>query len=247
MLTIIREGDERQLVLFPYAGGMANSFSNLLKKIDLLPDNTRVIRLNYPGHDVNQGELLNNIYDFEKYFQPVIESLLTRPTWFFGYSLGGQLVYKFKQKFSSLKMMRGIVIAASPAPSEIKKIKGSRYPGVDAAIEKLVSKIGLPEKYTDQSLLKKELIDYYSPIFKADSQLFHSCGLDNIQVGLKFNSADILFGERDQSITTTDILSWINYFDATVFHSFPGGHMSMVSEEYSERTMLIISNAMKKD
>lgn len=216
---IIREGQEKQIILFPYAGGMSNAFINL-DKSNSFPENTRVIMINMPGHDINKDNLISNIDELMEYLFPKVRSLLSIPTILFGYSMGGLVAYRLSVLLGKNKFVRRVIVAASTPPNKIPSDDFDNWiltKEVNYSISKLLTKANVCNDSIYDSLYS-----YFYPIFEADSKLFYSC--------YKFSErsnfdAYVLFGDEDKGSNFMKSLEWCRFFRAVKLFRFAGGHM----------------------
>lgn len=246
LFTILQKGSKYQVILFPYAGGTINSFKQIQRYLKLLPSETQVIQLNYPGHDVNQDSLIQNVKEFENYFDDMLKGLLKIPTWFLGYSLGGQLAFRFFLKYKrNFENLKGLFICATPAPSYIRISSNLQRENWDNTI---LSPIINNQDYFQSSheiyQIQEEWLSYFSPIFESDIKLFQDCKISNCTLQNKLPTVNILYGNKDSSVTVDGLIAWCNYFYITNFYSLEGGHLFIDEEGNAQRVIKIIGETM---
>lgn len=241
---VLKDGNKNQLILFPYAGGNINSFSDL--DFNILSEGTRVVVLNYPGHEANSDDLISSIEEFRTYYSKTLEELISLPTWLLGFSLGAQIVSAFISVFKKNKFIKGAFLCSSPAPTRIKELDESNYSEqlyssikYNPSIKKL--KINKSEKKE----LEKAIFNYYLPVFKADIDLFQSCKLNRVDTQESLIPAYVLWSNEDTSLVLKDLIAWTHFFKYTKFQDFFGGHLFLNDKSSALNLVKLIKSSIE--
>lgn len=232
----LKEGTSKQIIFFPYAGGMSNAFDSL-KSSELFQQDFRIIMLNMPGHDLNRNNLYYDVEELCNKITPMVEDMLTMPTILFGYSMGGTVVYELCNQLNSLKHLEKVVIAAANPPNLITKEK-INMEIVEHQLKKniydLISKADLKDCQTE---IFESMYEYLFPIFYADTHLYYSVSAKNKKIDVK---AQIIFGEEDSKVNSITVSHWKKYFKEIDIIKFPGGHMFLNDTDNTKKLSRII-------
>ncbi len=221
---------QQQIIMFPYLGGSGTSVMSVANEVC---DKSDVdVRVAFPpGHMGSDYEICDN---FEKlinlYYEELIK-ILKKDSVFFGHSMGGTIAYFLAQKIiennPELKPKK-LILSAAPAPDYMKN-KRLSY-GEESDILEDIQKIGaIPEEMTEN----RELLDYFSPIFRADYMILEEAAevaVQKIDVPSFF-----IMCHKDGLTSCKNILKWRNYIDSkTKFYMMPADSGHMYLEKYKE-------------
>ncbi|PFD48730.1 hypothetical protein CN281_11270 [Bacillus cereus] len=233
----LKDGTSKQIILFPYAGGMSNAF-NVLEKSDLFKSDFKIIMFNMPGHDLNKDKLYYDVEELCNRIAPMIENILTMPTILFGYSMGGAIVYELCNKLESLKFIEKVVIAAANPP-KVTSRECAEIDVIEQQVKKNISSLLLRADLNgDQTEIFESMYDYLFPIFCADVHLYYSASDRNKIINVK---AQILFGEEDPKVNRDTVSYWNDYFYEMEVVKFHGGHMFLNDAVNTENLSKIIT------
>ncbi|RKR04568.1 surfactin synthase thioesterase subunit [Flavobacterium sp. 90] len=151
-----------KIISFSFAGGSKYAFQKFTSKTNDL------IVIEYPGRGIRIHEDL--IYDIELFIEDLLNKvkneILTNEKYIiYGHSMGALVGYLICQKIEEvgLKKPLKLVVSGKKMPSIEREVKLSHLP--DKELWQEVIKLGgIP----DELLNYPELIDFYTPILKAD-------------------------------------------------------------------------------
>lgn len=200
----LRDGNKAQMIFFPYLGGNAYSYSDIIK---LLLDDVEVWVANPPGHFGSDLELISNMHDLVSVYYSEISEIIRCGSVFFGHSMGGLIAY-----FLAERMINGgsevvpdkLFLSASMPPCCYDK-KASKLLSDRELIDRIKVYNVLPERV----LSNEEMMAFMMPVFRADY------GILETAVTEKFEKIDIeahvLWGENDKTEDVASMKLWKNY------------------------------------
>ncbi|MEI5992066.1 hypothetical protein A5881_003622 [Enterococcus termitis] len=225
---LVQNGNRNQIILFPYAGGLGNSFE-VFEKSQVFPKGTRVILLNMPGHGLNQEPLIDNIEDLlEQLYFKLVEKL-DIPTVFFGYSMGGIVAHAMAKKLLPNKNISALIIAAANPPSVIHKQKISKRnieKQVTHEVNKLLGKANIDIGNEFDSMFES-LYSFYFPLLYADTNIYFSIEDSDYKSDIP---TTVLYGDSDPNVQQDTVKFWENYYPNLTIVEMEGDHMFINNE-----------------
>ncbi len=204
------KGDQ-QLILFPYLGGHADSFSVLANSIR---EEIEIWSSNLPGHGrCTQGELLEDINSVVNLYVKKIQKICKPNCIYFGHSMGGIIAYFLAQHILSaednLVKPAAIILSACRTPAEFNRLNVPKLADGDL-LAKLINYGGM----SDEILKERSLLDYLMPIFRADFKILESsslCSVSPLNIPVYF-----LWGENDKIVPIESVIKWSKYFSSEI-------------------------------
>ncbi|MGZ3145666.1 thioesterase II family protein [Lentzea chajnantorensis] len=207
----------RQLVCFPHAGGAASAFRGWA---ELLGPAVEVVAVQYPGRQDRIGDPLPaDLAELATWVAEQVEPRLTRPTAFFGHSMGAAVAFetarRLRPRFPS-RLARLYASACDAPPAHRRRTTDHS----DAEIREYVRFLG----GSGAALLDDaELWQLSLPALRNDFRLIESY---RYTAGAPLTCpVTAIAGDRDESVALADVLRWqeitIGRFEAT---TQPGGH-----------------------
>jgi surfactin synthase thioesterase subunit len=151
------------LFCFPFAGGNRYSY---LKMKPFLPENIRLIPLEYPGRGGRVSEKFIREPDLlaEDLLQQVTGQL-ENPFGFFGHSMGALMAYLVAQKMRKGNLYPEYLFVSGAIAPCLRKGDSRRHmlPRTEFILE--IKKLG---GSPDEVLFNEELMDFFEPILRAD-------------------------------------------------------------------------------
>lgn len=191
-----------KIITFPYAGGNSHSFNFLNHKF-LQPDYLEV--LEYPGRGQRGNEsLLERVDDIVSGFTPKIEQLIKNEAYcVYGHSMGALIGYQICRRIESLglKLPTKLIVTGAKSPKFSRKEIVSNLPKQTFWEE--VSKFGgIPKQIKEHP----ELVEYFTPILKADFRCIENYRYNKNSPKLKI-PIDVFYGS-DEGITQEEADAW---------------------------------------
>ena len=198
--------DGLQLICFPYLGGYANSFNQLIDELD---DTVEVWGANLPGHGSCRLELMTDIKSVVDLYYEALRPIIKPNSIFFGHSMGGMVAYFLAERIvrsdEYTARPKALILSACDAPSNFETKTHSTLSD-DKLIELLISYDGI----SDELIQEKSLLEYFIPIYRADFKVIE----DSAQQA--FQPIDIpayfLWGEGDKIAPLSSMVQWLKYF-----------------------------------
>lgn len=204
----------RQLVLLPYLGGYANSFSELARHLD---DDLEVIAVNPPGHGPCRRQPLRRIDQMTELYARALSAVLRPGYLMLGHSMGGLVSYALIDRLP-FKPDALVLSGANPPHVVARTLKKVSHLPVDQIIAYLVSLGGIPE-----ALLKeRELLEFCLPSFRADFEALETASFEERVHDIE---AHIVYGVEDPLIDPVSVTEWRSYFPRSRIARMQGGHM----------------------
>ena len=209
------------LVCFPYIGGYFSSFNEIMNHLDR---DIRVLVINPPGHGQNMDAALDDIEKMADIYLSELKPHLDGRTVFFGYSLGGLVLYRLivRMIVERIPLPKKLFIAASKPPHIIQKMEKPSLLN-DGDFLKYVMNIGaIPPDFMEN----RQMISLMMPKIRADHR-----AMDFVKVGEELIDipCTILYGTRDRLVPPTQIIEWDRYFEHAEFVPIEGEHMFIKS------------------
>ncbi|HUQ57176.1 thioesterase II family protein [Lentzea sp.] len=207
----------RQLVCFPHAGGAASTFRGWA---ELVGPTVEVVAVQYPGRqDRIADPLPGDLAELADRVAAEVAPRLTRPTAFFGHSMGAAVAFetarRLRPQFPS-RLTRLYVSACDAPPAHRRRTADH----TDAEIREYVRFLG----GSGAALLEdEELWQLSLPALRNDFRLIESY---RYTTGAPLTCpVTAIAGDSDQSVSHADVLRWqditIGPFGAV---TQPGGH-----------------------
>ena len=199
------EGD-LQLICFPYLGGYAYSF---LQLVDELDHTIEVWGITPPGHGTCKLEPMSDIQSLVDLYYKKLQDIIKPNCIFFGHSMGAIVAYFLAERILHSEEYTAkpsaLVLSACDTPSNFETKAQSLLPN-DQLIELLVSYDGI----SDELINEKNLLEFFIPIYRADFKVLESSAKQH------FTPLDIpvyfLWGEKDKIVPLESIVRWLHYF-----------------------------------
>lgn len=207
-----------RLICLPHAGGTAWSFAGWA---DRLPVGTELVAVQYPGRqDRITEEPMAEMFEMAEHVAKALSSLLDRPMFLFGHSMGTGLSYevaRWLERFEGF-VMNHVFVSARPAPHRIDGEHRHRLS--DEELIAAMRLLGGPdaEVYDHPALLPLIL-----PPLRADLALldrYRPRRLTPLRAPLT-----VFGGEADDTCPVEKLAAWADATAATSqVQLFPGGH-----------------------
>jgi external thioesterase TEII len=223
----------KQIIFFPYLGGMVSSFHNLISKLDM---DVSIWCANPPGHGNSKRDLVEDIDIVADMYFEELKNIMMPECTYFGHSLGGIVAYYVAHRTMNSKehagKLKSLILSACDAPNTMRHKKTSELRD-DKLLELIVSYGAMPKEIIQE----KSLIEFFLPIFRADYKILESAAAKEPIIPLDV-SAFLLWGENDPEQPVNPLPKWLPYLrnGAEVFviekgeHLFINSHPAEVSE-----------------
>lgn len=215
----LKNGQEGQLICFPYLGGYSSSFQSLIRVIN---DDIEIWVANPPGHFGSELKLVNHIDKLISIYEEDIDKIVKPGSVFFGHSMGGIVAYSLLESMvrHHISIPKTLIMSASAAPSCFKNRNDSKL-NEKCLISKLITYGGMPIEV----LNNHELMESMLPIFQADFAVLESCG-SKMYEKIDVNTY-LLWGMNDKTESFDLIRLWQKYLSSklNVIPVYGGEHM----------------------
>ncbi|WP_216917273.1 thioesterase II family protein [Nocardia noduli] len=210
-----------RVICFPHAGGSANYFTPLARK---LPRAIELLAVQNPGRQERYREpRLESIVELAEAVLPSVSTWLDRPTILFGHSMGAA------QAFEVARGLPGgapVVLFASArrAPSVIR-VETVHQRSDRAIIAEMRALGGTDTRVFDD----EETAALYLPVIRSDYRAVETyrCPAE-VTVDYPITA---LVGDRDPRVTRADVEAWRTHTTAEfTTHVLPGGHFYLGDE-----------------
>lgn len=214
----------RKIVAFPFAGGNKYSYSKMIH------NSNEFIVLEYPGRGTrsdkplitNLNELIEDMFnEFEKIVDEENDYII------YGHSMGALIAYFICLMIEQKKMKQPdmLVVSGAKAPfyRRIDKISHLDNESFWAEITKIG---GIPKELKED----KELIDFFTPILKADFRLLENysySGKNKINIPI-----DVFYGS-EEDIEIEQVLAWKETTHKNInIQCLPGDHFFIFKNNF---------------
>jgi pyochelin biosynthesis protein PchC len=218
-IRVYRQGAEgMRLFCFPHAGGVASYFHPFSKA---LPENIKVMALQYPGRQDRHGEPhVRSIPELADRIHTAIRPRLDEPFAFFGHSMGATLAFEVACRIArdGGAGPAHLFVSGRRAPSRQRNEELHR-----ASTAALVAEMRALGGTDPRVLADPELLNFVLPTIRADYTAIETYRFDSAPP----LSCDItaLTGDTDPKASVDDVAAWSQHtlgrFDLRIF---PGGH-----------------------
>lgn len=229
-ISILKKSNSnKQLILFPFAGGYANSFLHFSSYLNL---DMEILGINPPGHGPNNKEVLDSIEKMAEEYYLKLLPLLKERVFFLGYSMGGLVAYKVIEKLKQNKISPEKLVICASNPFHIKT--GNSYENNKDFIE-FLKPLGGITKEIEQD---KEILEFFLPILRNDYIALENCVAPSSQMDV---SIHIIFGDKDEYVSYENVKQWDRYFSLPpTYHLVHGGHM-FINENIKDFSSILSS------
>lgn len=216
--TIRESSSPYQIICFPFVGGHWAVFKELG---EMLTTDIEILSVNPPGRMGDKGNLIDNVDEMTELYLSELKDSFKENTIFFGYSLGSIVSYDLLKKMKRVKT-KNInslhVVSASLPPHLIEKARKITQLPNDKFIGWLNMLGGIPKMLMDD----KELLDYFTPVLKADYKAFEDYESDIEKLEI---DAHIIAGSDDFFSSSDKMEEWRKYYNNCMDWKVNGGHM----------------------
>ncbi len=248
LFNCIRKGTtDKQLIVFPYLGGSANTLIGLMNSIK--DPEVEIWAANPPGHIGSALELEQDMNTLTDMYCAELKEIVKPECYLFGYSMGGNIIYFISQKWEKNEMnpdwLKGLIISASGPPCVMYHTRNSELPSGDL-INNLMKYKALP----DEVLECEDVMEMLLPIFRADYRIIETGA--EIAVNKKSDVDHyLIWGDADPSLPVKHLVKWNNYFckSGTVLPVRNGAHMFVHQEtdKIAQYVQNIFDGAYRKE
>ena len=229
---LIKNGDvennidvNKNLLLFPYAGGGTAAFKSWEKEFL----KTKLYTVLYPGREFRFAEpTIDNMENLTReIFAEMIEDFdFSTPYYLFGHSMGTKIVYELalKIKNNEYPEPKGIIISSGRAPCYKEP-----NPIYDLDDEKFIEGLRRYGGTPEQILNNRELLEVFLPMLRSDFTLDEEY-YKNIEEKL---SSDILalIGDNDEEMKLEELLKWKDFTTGKFnYETVKGNHMYITED-----------------
>lgn len=225
----IRKGStDKQLIVFPYLGGSANTLIELMRAIK--DSDVEIWAANPPGHIGSLIDLEQDMNELTDMYCSELKDFVKPECYLFGYSLGGNIIYFISQKWEQYAMdpdwLKGLIITASGPPCVMNNTKTSELPS-DLLIDNLMKYKALPEEVLES----EDVLEMLLPIFRADYRVIETGAKIAINKKSDVNHY-LIWGDEDPTLPVEHLCKWSQYFNkpGTVLPISNGEHMFVHKE-----------------
>jgi len=207
-----------RLVMFPHAGAGASAYYCWA---DEFAAHANVFIVQLPGRESRAHEsLIRNVTQASSGIAQAIGTLDSRPTVFFGHSLGALLAYEVCRRMMRCGMRPPkVIFVAGRSPPHVKLPRQSIFSLPSAEFLHTIAQLG---GLSPEVLNATELLDYLEPILRADMEM-NDTFKPEPAVALDI-SLVALSGRDDQHFPPDDIERWRDTAKECSIHYFDGGH-----------------------
>lgn len=248
LFNCIRKGNtDKQLIVFPYLGGSANTLIGMMQAIK--DPEVEIWAANPPGHIGSEISLEQDMDALTDMYCAELKDIVKPECYLFGYSMGGNIIYFISQKWEQKEMnpdwLKGLIISASGPPCIMYHTRNSELPS-NALIDKLMKYKALP----DEVLECDDVMEMLLPIFRADYRVIETGAEIEISKKLDIDHY-LIWGDSDPSLPVEDLGKWSQYFDksGTVLPIRDGEHMFVhrVPDKVAEYVENIFAGAYRSE
>jgi surfactin synthase thioesterase subunit len=208
---------EVQLICFPHAGGAASVFRSWG---ELVGPSIEVVAVKYPGRQDRAADPMpDDIGELADQLAAEIKALPSRPTAFFGHSMGAIVAFEVARRLRPRypSPLARLFVSACDAPQARTPRTSVRD---DAEIRDYVQELGGAPA---EVLLNEEMWQLVLPAVRHDFQLVETYRyLPGAPLTCPVTA---IAGDSDASVSLADVQQWqeiaVGDFEA---HSLPGGH-----------------------
>ncbi|WP_155987928.1 thioesterase II family protein [Gorillibacterium massiliense] len=222
LFKIMAQKDERrQLILFPFAGGNANSYRGLAKRI---PAGWQVMAVDPPGHGANELPLIEDFDALIDLYLDEMLPLLAHEFVLFGHSMGGMTAFRLAQRLEELGRRPSAIIISGVNPPHLMRNKVAHLddPEFLGHFQQLG---GIPTEL----LQYKELLSLLLPILRADCRALES--FRSTDGRLLTSPMTVFAGDGDRFCSIDQVKQWDLYATIPIVsYQFHGGHMFILEE-----------------
>lgn len=211
-----KDGNKAQMICFPYLGGNAYSYSDMIKAI---PDDIEVWVANPPGHFGSSLALISHMHDLVSVYYSEISEIIRAGSVFFGHSMGGLVAYFLAERMRNREseiVPDKLFLSASTPPCCYDK-KENKLLSDSEVIERIKVYNALPKRL----LSNQEMMAVMMPVFRADYGILETAPREKFQ---KLDvEARVLWGENDKTEDVASMVLWKNYlvrdYDIKIIHN----------------------------
>jgi len=206
-----------RLIVFPFAGGSANSFLNWQKDLK----NISIVSVDIPRID---GKTYKSMTLLATEVTAEIEKLPQKTNIFFGHSMGAILAYEVASIFFSknLPLPVRIIVSGSAAPTHLRK--KSLHKSSDGELREYLFRLGgIPQEVLDNN----ELMAIFLPFIRNDLEIIETYQYETRpQLPIDLN---IFWGTLEDNIFSA--LPWKDLFSKRASISkFNGNHFFIINQ-----------------
>lgn len=234
LLSLLKSGDKRQLICFPYLGGYANSFLPFLPHFE---ESCEVWGVTLPGHGGNSSLPLQDLSDVVAILCANIKKIIRPNCIFIGHSMGAIVAYFLLQKmlFSEPDCIqpKALILSASPVPDYFADKKLS-----ELSDKVLLARLQLYGGLSAEILKEQGLMTYFLPTYRADFKVLESAAThlyQAIQCPVYY-----FWGENDRIVSLKEALRWRSYVQGDIrYVSFAAAPHMFIQSKASEMVQQI--------
>jgi len=242
ILFTIKDGQEtHQIVCFPYLGGYANSFLDLMQQVNVSKE-VEVLAINPPGHGTSTQKPIEDIRIMAELYSNEIKDIIKPNCVFFGYSMGGTVAYFVAQHLMKQGMCRGnlsLVISSSDTPNDFKTKSYSSLTD-DMLLEHMATYGGFP----DELINEKKLLAYFLPAFRADFKVLETAAhLDAEALDIP---CYLMLGDDDKIVQVGSAINWTRHFNGNLKISLIKGGTHMMIHNQMQDTAYALKQILSQ-
>lgn len=221
-----------QLFMFHFAGGNCNSF----RFLDSQLPNITIENPELPGRGMRSDEQLVTSFNLAAVdlYSQVKERLVSKNIILYGHSMGALFALRITQMLEAENIVPShLIVSGSPGPG-INTSERMHLLNDEEFILQLKKLGGLPSEFLEN----QELLDYFTPILKADFELCETNDLDkNPSVTAPIYS---IMGDLEKHVNS--IQNWSNYTHSSFKSEIHSGNHFFIYKS-AERIGEIIKNS----
>lgn len=208
-----------RLICFPSAGSDAVLYRDWGESLD---PQIEVVAARYPGRGARLTEApKETLQEIGEDLKEELFTLLDKPTYFFGHSLGAVLAFELASTLEQQgQVLQKLIVSGAAAPSESAKDREHFHQWSDQDFQnKLISLGGVPDVVADHP----EILDFLTPMIRADVKAIETY---HYQEHTPLTCPiSVFFGEDDPVLASEDLSAWQDLSQTGVtFHQLPGKH-----------------------
>lgn len=211
IFTQLKSGNgHKQVICFPYLGGYANSF---LQIIEYIEGDMECWALTPPGHGGNSNKPIEDLESLIHVCFQEIQAIMKPRTVFFGHSMGGIVAYFLAQRLISENRLKDINLSLVLSACNTPRAFLDHHPSTlsdEGLIEHLLSYNGIPDELANET----NLLSFFLPVFRADFKILESSAthpFEPIDLPVSF-----LWGENDPIVPIDSVIEWKKYFQRSI-------------------------------